>query len=79
MHYSNLKNEEWSEDKLEKTDDVAEIQVAASKGSSPGQDPPIRKEAYWFLAMVLTFLMIGSIVFYVSHTKGNKLILHFDN
>ena len=68
MQYSNLKNEEVTEDKLE---EVGEVNVDVRKGMKKPQDFLVKKEAYWFMAMVLTFLLIGSVVFYVTHSGGN--------
>jgi hypothetical protein len=68
MQYSNLKNEEVTEDKLE---EVGEVNVDVRKGMKKPQDFLVKKEAYWFMAMVLTFIMIGSVVFYVTHSGGN--------
>ena len=39
------------------------------------QDVLIKKEAYWFIAMVLAFILIGSVVFYVTHTGGYMFII----
>ena len=64
MQYSNLTNEEVSEEKI----DVGEENVAVRTGVNKPQDILVKKEAYWFIAMVLTFIMIGSVVFYVTHT-----------
>ena len=70
MQYSNLKNEEVPDEKLDVKEDNVEVRTAVNNP----RDILVKKEAYWFLAMVLTFLMIGSIVFYVTHTGGNMCI-----
>ena len=72
MQYSNLTNEEVSEEKI----DVGEENVEVRTGVNKPQDILVKKEAYWFLAMVLTFIMIGSVVFYVTHTGGYMFIYH---
>ena len=68
MQYSNLNNEEVTEDKLEED---GEVNVDVRKGMKKSQDVLLKKETYWFIALVLTFIMIGSVVFYVTHSGGN--------
>ena len=74
MQYSNLKNEEVPDEKI----DVGEENVEVRAGVNKPQDILVKKEAYWFLAMVLTFKMIGSIVFYVTHTGGGDICIYDD-
>ena len=69
MHYSNLKNEEALDEKAEV--DSNEVSVKTASENKP-PEAPVKKEAYWFIAMILTFIMIGSIVFFVSHTSGRN-------
>ena len=66
MQYSNLKNEELPEEKVE---NVGEANIR--KGVKIPEDLLVKKEACWFIAMVMTFILIGSVVFYVTHNGGN--------
>ena len=67
MQYSNLKNEEVTEEENGEGNTDVEVKLGLKKS----QDVLVKKEAYWFMAMVLTFLLIGSVVFYVTHSGGN--------
>ena len=72
MQYSNLKNEEVAEEKME---DNVEEKVDVRNGIKTTQDVLVKKEACWFIAMVLTFILIGSVVFYVTHSGGIFLFI----
>ena len=72
MQYSNLKNEEVTEEKM---DEIGEAKVDVRDGMKTSQDVLVKKEACWFIAMVLTFILIGSVVFYVTHSGGIFLFI----
>ena len=61
MQYSNLKNEDQEEEKPK----VTKITLGRST-----EDLLKKKESYWFVALVLTLIIIGSIIFYCAHTGG---------
>jgi len=56
-NYSNLRNDDGSE----KAPNERRINVSS-------EDLIKKKESYWFLALVLTLLVIGTVVFYCAHT-----------
>ena len=72
MQYSNLKNEEVTEEKM---DEIGEANVDVREGMKSSQDVLVKKEACWFIAMVFSFILIGSVVFYVTYSRGNFLII----
>ena len=65
-NYSNLRNDDGSE----KAPNERRINVSS-------EDLIKKKESYWFLALVLTLLVIGTVVFYCAHTGGEAINLHF--
>ena len=67
MQYSNLKNEESTEDKLETVGDGSAVKMS---GDGAGEKVAMKRETFWFAALVLTLLLIGSVVFFVTHTGG---------
>ena len=72
MQYPHLTNEEVTEEKI----NVGEENVEVRTGGNKPQDILVKKEDYWFIAMVLTFKMIGSVVFYMTHTGGAIFSIH---
>ena len=67
MQYSNLKNEESTEDKLGTVGDGSVVKMS---GDGADEEVAMKRETFWFAALVLTLLLIGSVVFFVAHTGG---------
>ena len=67
MHYSNLRNEaEVPEPRVDPGSSAAKLSLG------PGDDLFKKRESYWFLALVVVLVLIGSIVFYCAHTGGQE-------
>ena len=64
-NYSNLRNDDGSE----KVPNERRINISS-------EDLIKKKESYWFLALVLTLLVIGTVVFYCAHTGGKTIGLY---
>ena len=65
MHYSNLRNEaEVPEPRVDPGSSAAKLALG------PGDELFKKRESYWFLALVVVLVLIGSIVFYCAHTGG---------
>ena len=60
MGYANFRNEENTEN--------AETNSARYNISS--DELFKKKESYWFLALILSLILIGSVIFYCAHTGG---------
>ena len=69
MQYSNLENEEAIEDKVG-DHGATEVVVARIKGCKTANNSVGKKDSFWLIALVLTILLIGSVVFFVTHTGG---------
>ena len=69
MKYSNLQNEAVTEEKTGESSQNDENVEVRNEAKKP-QDLLMKKEGYWFIAMVLTFLLLGCIIFYMNHTTG---------
>ena len=69
MQYSNLENEEVIEDKVG-DHGATEVFVARIKGCKTANNSVGKKDSFWLIALVLTILLIGSVVFFVTHTGG---------
>ena len=65
MQYANLENEEIIEDKVADDGDEDVIVARINGGKTAG-----RKDSFWLIALVLTILLIGSLLFFVTHTGG---------
>ena len=63
MQYSNLKNEADQEEGRPKVARKFNINMST-------EDLLKKKESYWFLALIITLIIIGSIIFYCAHTGG---------
>ena len=64
MGYSNFRNEETHEDS-----DTSN----SSRYNVSSEDLLRKKESYWFIALVLTLILIGTVVFYCAHTGGQVI------
>ena len=67
MQYSNLKNETDQEEGRPKVAKKLNINMST-------EDLLKKKESYWFLALIITLIIIGSIIFYCAHTGGRERI-----
>ena len=72
MHYSNLRNEaEVPEPRVDPGSSAAKLALG------PGDELFKKRESYWFLALVVVLVLIGSIVFYCAHTGGQDTQLTY--
>ena len=69
MQYANLANEEAIEDKIGDHGGT-DVFVAGMRGCKTANDSSGKKDSFWLIALVLTILLIGSVVFFVTHTGG---------
>ena len=68
MQYSNLKDEEQEE-----------RPKVTKKVNISTDDLLKKKESYWFLALILSLIIIGSIIFYCAHTGGESSLLNSEH
>ena len=64
MGYSNFRNEETHKDS-----DTSN----SSRYNVSSEDLLKKKESYWFIALVVTLILIGTVVFYCAHTGGQVI------
>ena len=69
MQYANLENEEAIEDKVGDHGGT-DVFVTRMRGCKTANDSVGKKDSFWLIALVLTILLIGSVVFFVTHTGG---------
>ena len=69
MQYSNLKDEEQEE------------RPRVSKKINISTDDLLKKkESYWFLALIVTLITIGTVIFFCAHTGGDpSLLSHYND
>ena len=68
MQYSNLKDEEQEE------------RPRVSKKINISTDDLLKKkESYWFLALIVTLITIGTVIFFCAHTGGDPSLLSHYN
>ena len=66
MGYANLRDE----DNAENSD------TSSSRYNISSSDELFKKkESYWFLALILSLILIGSVIFYCAHTGGKKIFI----